>query len=164
MQGSTGDVPRLSKARLDVCLFYMGRRQSGAQKEKGENLRSPIKRYLSLVIGTFWVIILGAALSVPTFGQAAGNAPTLASSTVTLRWDKSPSRDVKGYRLHYGTASRSYSKTIDVGIVTTYTISNLIARKRYYFVVTAYNAAGEESPPSNECPFYVSSLTLKKRK
>jgi len=44
--------------------------------------------------------------------------------------------------LHYGTTSRSYSETIDVGNVTTYTISNLIAGKRYYFVVTAYNAAG----------------------
>jgi hypothetical protein len=128
------------------------------------NLRSAIKRYLSLVKNTFWAILLGAALSVPSFGQSAGNTPALAASTVTLSWDKSPSRAVKGYRLHYGTASGSYSTTVDVGNVTTYTISNLVAKKRYYFVVTAYNAAGKESPPSNECPFYVSSSTLKKRK
>jgi fibronectin type 3 domain-containing protein len=83
---------------------------------------------------------------------------------VMLSWDKSPGRAVKGYRLHYGTSSKNYSVTIDVGNVTTYKISNLMAGKRYYFVVTAYNAAGKESPASNECPFYVSSLTLKKRK
>jgi hypothetical protein len=113
------------------------------------------------VKNTFWVILLGVALFVPGFGQSAGNTPALAPP-VTLRWDKSPGRAVKGYRLHYGTASRSYSETIDVGNVNTYTISNLIAGKRYYFVVTAYDAAGKESPPSNEYPFYVTSL--KKRK
>ena len=129
-----------------------------------DNLRSPIKRQLSLVNNTLRVILLGATLFVPCLGQSAGNTPALAPSTVTLSWDKPPGRPVKGYRLHYGTASKSYSETIDVGNVTTYTISNLIVRKRYYFVVTAYNAAGKESPPSNECPFYVSSLTLKKRK
>jgi Fibronectin type III domain len=142
----------------------MGRRQSGCAEKRGENLHSPIKRYLSLVKNTFWVTLLVAGLSAPSFGQSAGNTPALAASTVTLSWDKSPGRAVKGYRLRYGTASRSYSETIDVGNVTTYTISNLIAKKRYYFVVTAYNAAGKESPPSNECPFYVSSLTVKKRK
>jgi Fibronectin type III domain len=116
------------------------------------------------VKNTFWVILLEAALFVPSFGQSPGNTPALASSTVTLSWDKSPGRAVKGYRLYYGTTSRRYSETIDVGNVTTYTISNLIGGKRYYFVVKAYNAAGKESPPSNECPFYISSLTLKKRK
>jgi Fibronectin type III domain len=116
------------------------------------------------VKNTFWVILLEAALFVPSFGQSPGNTPAIASSTVTLSWDKSPGRAVKGYRLYYGTTSRRYSETIDVRNVTTYTISNLIGGKRYYFVVKAYNAAGKESPPSNECPFYISSLTLKKRK
>jgi fibronectin type 3 domain-containing protein len=109
------------------------------------------------------VILLETALLVPSFGQAAGNAPRLTSSTVILSWDKSPSRDVKGYRLHYGTTSRrSYSRIIDVGKATTCTISNLIAGKKYYFVVTAYNTAGKESSPSNEISFTVSSSTLKK--
>jgi hypothetical protein len=66
--------------------------------------------------------------------------------------------------LHFGTASKRYSETIDVGNVTTYTISNLIPRKRYYFVVTAYDATGSESVPSNERPFYVTAPGLKKPK
>jgi hypothetical protein len=66
--------------------------------------------------------------------------------------------------LRYGTSSKNYSVTIDVGNVTTYTISNLIPRKRYYFVVTAYDAKGSESLPSNELSFYVTAPGLKKPK
>jgi hypothetical protein len=129
-----------------------------------DNFHSPIKRQLSLVNNTLRVILLGATLFVPSLGQSAGNTPALAPSTVTLSWDKSPDRAVRGYRLHYGTSSKRYSETIDVGNVTTYKISNLIPRKRYYFVVTAYNAKGSESLPSNECPFYVTTPGLKKPK
>ena len=128
------------------------------------NLRSLIERQLSLMNNSLGVILLGAALFVPCFGQAAGDAPMLKASAVTLKWDKSPSRAVKGYRLHYGTASKSYSETIDVGNVTTYSVSNLTPGKRYYFVVTAYDAKGNESPPSNERPFYVTAPTSGKPK
>jgi len=120
---------------------------------------------LELARKAFRVILLGAALFAPGFGQAAENAPTRTSSTVTLSWDKSPGRAVKGYRLRCGlTSGRSYARIVDVGKVTTYTLSNLIPGKTYYCVVTAYNAAGNESPPSNEISFTVSPLTLKKRK
>ena len=129
-----------------------------------DNLRSPMKRQLSLVNNTLRVILLGATLFVPSLGQSAGNTPALAPSTVTLSWDKSPGRAVKGYRLRYGTSSKNYSVTIDVGKVTTYTISNLIPNKRYYFVVTAYDATGNESLPSNELPFYVTAPRSKKPK
>lgn len=108
----------------------------------------------------FLVLFLGVVLFLPAFGGSARitNVPTLASSTATLKWDKVRDRAVKGYRLHYRTASgRSYSRMIDVGQVTTYTISNLMAGKTYYFVVTAYNGAGKESPPSNEISFAVSA-------
>src|SRR6516164_2199861 len=56
------------------------------------------------------------------------------------------------------TSGRNYSRIIDVGKVTTYKISNLIPGRTYYCVVTAYDAAGKESPPSNEISFTVSPL------
>ena len=112
---------------------------------------------------TFWAILVGAALFVPSLGEPAGNTPVIASSSVTLAWDKSPSRAVKGYRLHCGlTSGRSYTRIVDVGKLTTYKISNLIPGKTYYCVVTAYDARGKESPPSNEISFTVSPSTLKK--
>jgi len=62
------------------------------------------------------------------------------------------------------TSGRNYSRIIDVGKVTTYKISNLIPGKTYYCTVTAYDAAGRESPASNEISFTVSPSALKKRK
>jgi len=100
-----------------------------------------------------------------SFSLSPSNAPATTSSTVTLRWDKSPDRGVKGYRLHYGTtSSRTQWKTVDVGDVTTYAISGLIPGKTYHCVVTAYNRADRESPQSNEITFTVSQQALKKRK
>ena len=120
---------------------------------------------LPLVKTIFWAILFGAALFVPGFGQGAGNSPAITSTTVTLSWDKSPSRAVKGYRLRCGLNSGgNYSRIIDVGKVTTYKISNLIPGKTYYCVVTAYNTAGRESPVSNEISFTVSTAALKKPK
>jgi fibronectin type 3 domain-containing protein len=99
-----------------------------------------------------------------SFTVSPAIAPAITSSTVALAWDRSPSRGVKGYRLHYGTASRGYSSIIDVGNVTTYKISNLTAGKTYYVVVTSYDKAGRESPVSNEISFTVSSPASNKRK
>ena len=52
--------------------------------------------------------------------------------------------------IHYGMASGAYSQGVDVGNTTSYTVSNLIDGKTYYFAVTAYNAVGYESVYSNE--------------
>jgi Fibronectin type III domain len=98
-----------------------------------------------------------------SFRVSPSTAPAITSSAVTLRWDKSPDRGVKGYRLHYGTtSSRTNLKTVDVGDVTTYTLSGLIPGKTYHGVVTAYNRAGKESPQSNEITFTVSKPASKK--
>ena len=105
----------------------------------------------------FWAILLGAALIIPSFGQLELNTSAITSSTATLRWNKSTDRDVKGYRLHCGLISGGrYSRFVDVGNVTTYTLSNLIPGKTYYCVVTTYNASGKEGPPSNEISFTIS--------
>ena len=80
----------------------------------------------------------------------AGNA--------TLAWDPPDfSTDVNGYKIHYGTSSGTYSQVIDVGNMTSYTVSNLIDGQTYYFIVTAYNALGYESNVSNEVSKLLSS-------
>lgn len=113
----------------------------------------------------FQLILLGSASCVPglVLGQAAADLPLFPLSSVTLKWDKSTGREVKGYRIHYGTAPGKYPLSSDVGKKTTCKISNLIVGKKYYFVVAAYNARGRESLPSNECSFVVLPSSLKKR-
>lgn len=108
------------------------------------------------------LILLGSASCLPALGQTSADTPALPLSSVTLQWDRSPGRDVKGYRVHYGTASGKSHFSTDVGKRTAYKVSNLIVGKKYYFVVTAYNAKGNESLPSNECSVVVSPLNLKK--
>ena len=73
-----------------------------------------------------------------------------AATSVTLAWDPSGSSSVTGYRLHYGTSSKSYSQTRDLGNTTTTNVSNLISGQTYYFVVTSVDAGNLESAFSGE--------------
>jgi hypothetical protein len=78
-------------------------------------------------------------------------APAAASAEqVTLAWDPSPDASVTGYVVHFGTASGVYSSSVDVGSQTRHIFESLTDGVTYYFVVRAYNAAGDVSPPSNE--------------
>jgi len=74
-----------------------------------------------------------------------------ADTLVSLAWDANTEPDLAGYRIHYGTSSGRYTLSADVvGGVNTGSIPNLQADTTYYFVVTAYDLAGNESQPSNE--------------
>ena len=70
--------------------------------------------------------------------------------TVTVAWDPSPSAGIVGYRLHYGTVHRQYSRVIEAADRTSADVPNLIDGTTYFFAVTAYNDLGEESLPSVE--------------
>jgi len=70
--------------------------------------------------------------------------------SVTLGWDADTGPNIVGYHLRFGTASGVYTQEIQVGNTTTATISTLAAGKIYYFAVTAFDASGLESRPSNE--------------
>lgn len=71
-----------------------------------------------------------------------------AKSDVILAWDPNPEPDLAGYKLHYGGTSGDYNRVVNVGNVTTYTLE--VPNGGYFMAVTAYNAAGLESLPSNE--------------
>ncbi len=75
--------------------------------------------------------------------SATSNGPT------NLSWGPSISTDVAGYCLYIGTAPGIYSFTVDVGMVTSYTLSNLEVGNTYYFAVRAYDSRGIESDFSN---------------
>ncbi|PYT33984.1 MAG: hypothetical protein DMF52_14285, partial [Acidobacteria bacterium] len=73
-----------------------------------------------------------------------------ASTVVRLTWDANTEPDLAGYRIRYGTAPSSHTQMIDVGMVTSYAVMDLPAGTTFYFVVAAYDLAGNESQPSNE--------------
>jgi len=69
--------------------------------------------------------------------------------TATLSWDANQEPDLAGYRVYYR-ISGPYTTSIDVGRVTTYMVNGLAEGLTYSFVVTAYNAFGNQSGYSNE--------------
>jgi hypothetical protein len=79
-----------------------------------------------------------------------------AQNDVTLAWDPSGGPALAGYRIHSGTTNGVYTQTIEVGNVTSASVSNLTAGTTYYFVVTAYDTSNRESSPSNEISYTVS--------
>ncbi|MFQ5803561.1 MAG: PKD domain-containing protein [Candidatus Methylomirabilales bacterium] len=92
---------------------------------------------------TVWSIIgAGLLILLPPMAATAGDLP--------LTWDPNSEGDLSGYKVHVGTSSRTYSQTIDVGHVTTFTVSNLSDGQSYFAAITAYDIFGNESGFSNE--------------
>ena len=81
--------------------------------------------------------------------------PSLAAD-VTLTWDAKTDYGLAGYKLYYGTGSRTYSTTINVGNQTTSTVTGL-GPGTYFFAVTAYYTSGSETTYSNEVSTTISS-------
>ncbi len=94
--------------------------------------------HFSFLLGIF------AALTPPS---------ALAASSVTLAWDRSTGTNIAGYKIHYGTTSRAYTNTVDVGTSTNVTVSGLINSTTYYFAATAYDTSNLESDLSNEVSY-----------
>jgi hypothetical protein len=69
---------------------------------------------------------------------------------IKLSWDPNTEPNLAGYKVYYGTASRTYGLPIVVGNVTTCTVPGLTRGVTYYFAVTAYNTSHNESGYSNE--------------
>jgi IPT/TIG domain-containing protein/VCBS repeat protein len=77
------------------------------------------------------------------------SATELRAATVTATWNPNPEVNIAGYQLSYGTKSGSYTTTIDVGKVTSTTLT-LADGTTYYFAVRAYNTTGLISSYSAE--------------
>src|SRR2546422_606574 len=87
-------------------------------------------------------------------------APALSSAAqVTLAWDPNTETDLAGYKLYYGPSSGSYQSSVDVGNLTSYTLSGLLEGRIYYFAVTAYNLSLGESGFSNEVSKAIADVT-----
>ena len=105
-----------------------------------------------------------AAELIPESGSRTAGADTIppddvenvkavaGDGSVTLTWNVATDDvGVKGYKIYYGTVSVGTEKGkynlgfVDAGNKISYTFDKLTAGTKYYFAVTAYDAAGNES-------------------
>ena len=75
--------------------------------------------------------------------------PTTTGS-ISLSWTANTEADLAGYKVYIGTQSRLYNPPITLGPVAAYKATNLTSGKTYYFCISAYDSAGNESPCSSE--------------
>jgi hypothetical protein len=109
----------------------------------------------------------GGSSSGNSSGTATGTTSTVTSTgtttatstagTATVTWvapteniNGTPVTGLAGYRVYYGTSADALTESIEVPgtATTTYAVSDL-SPGTYYFAVTAYNALGVESAPSD---------------
>src|SRR5512139_2580993 len=92
------------------------------------------KSILTLLILVFTLVLCQSALA----------------AQIKLAWEANGESDLAGYKIYYGTSSKSYSGSVDVGNVTSYSLTGLTGGQSYYLTITAYNTSGSESGYSGE--------------
>jgi concanavalin A-like lectin/glucanase superfamily protein/fibronectin type III domain protein len=107
--------------------------------------KSSLLLFVVLVLSLFCIVPLLQAAQV----QLSWTAPTTNANGTPLQ-------DLAGYKVYYGTASRSYGTPQDVGNKMTHTLTGLTGGQRYYVAVTAYDTLRNESAYSSEVTFIAS--------
>ena len=83
------------------------------------------------------------------------NSSFCIAAEVTLAWDPNQESNLAGYRIYWGTASRQYDYSADLGNVTSYRFTGLTEGQSYFIAVTAYDTRYNESGFSNEIIYSV---------
>ena len=99
--------------------------------------------------GTFTVSAVGASSKTVTVTLTVS---TPATSSATLTWNANTDSDLAGYKIYRATTSGGYGAPIATlqGNITTYIAAGLQSGTTYFFVITSYDSAGNESLYSNE--------------
>jgi hypothetical protein len=89
----------------------------------------------------------------PAATPPSSSPPVSSTGSVTLSWAANSESDLAGYKIYFGTQSGVYtasgSPTI-IGNATTYTVTGLQRNTTYFFALSAYDSAGNESALSAE--------------
>ena len=92
------------------------------------------------------VILLVVMVFLADFAYAA---------TVRISWNSNTEPDLDGYIVYYGTSSRSYLESFDVGLTTSVDITDLTAATPYFMAVKAYDTSGNVSEFSSEAYIFI---------
>lgn len=86
-------------------------------------------------------------MSVSGFFLVISLTSVVYAAGVNLAWNApTTGGEVKGYNLYYGNAVGNYPNKVAGIADTEYIVSGLDEEKVYYFVVKAFNDAGESGP------------------
>ncbi len=102
-----------------------------------------MERFAAVVVFLLFPFALLAQQPVPPGGAVINQI------NLTLAWDANTETDLAGYKVYFGTASRTYGAPTTIGTTNTITLYGF-ATGTYYFAVTAFNTSGLESGFSNE--------------
>jgi hypothetical protein len=101
------------------------------------------------------LLFLAAVAALPVLLGAS----EASAGQATLIWNANTEPDLAGYKLYYGTASRTYPFSVNVGNQISYVLSGLLNGQIYFFAVTAYDLGGNESGLSAEVSMTVQDTT-----
>jgi len=114
-------------------------------------------RYLSISIVLLMVAWGCQACGNAGDGGGFNGGPGGGTGAVVLSWsppttntDGTPLTDLAGFKIYYGTSPGNYTSSINVGNVTSYTVTDLPMGVTLYFALTAYDSFGYESVHSGE--------------
>lgn len=104
---------------------------------------------MKTIVSVLVALICGLGFIAP---NASAADATMTWTAPTTRTDGSPLTNLAGFRIKYGTVAGSYPTVVQVpgAAVTTYTVTGLTGGVTYYFVMTAYDAAGLESSNTSQ--------------
>jgi hypothetical protein len=95
-----------------------------------------------------------ASATLPAFSvsvvSTGTNVATLSWIPPTENVDGSPLLDLSGYKIYFGTTQGNYTELVNLANpgLTMY-VADTLGLGTYYFVITAYDSAGDESDYSN---------------
>lgn len=107
-------------------------------------------------IKAYNVVNLESVLSLPAWATPFDPAPQtptgLAAAAgdkqVSLKWNANSEDDLAGYKIYRSTDNQNYELIQTVGLVTSWTNTNLTNGTTYYYKITAYDTENNESEKS----------------
>lgn len=108
-----------------------------------------------LAAGTYNAVLTVTASGATNSPRSIPVSLTISAAvagTAGLSWDGNGETDLSGYKVYKGTSSGAYGAPVATlpKTTTSYTVTGLQTDTTYFFAVTAYDNAGNESPPSSE--------------
>jgi hypothetical protein len=97
-------------------------------------------------------VLRRCAFVLTAIATVMGSGTSLQAASVSLAWtppvsnvNGTPLTNLRGFKVHYGRQSGSYSTSVDVGNTTNITVAGLDNNATYFFSVTAYNSSNVQS-------------------